>query len=43
MKRTILALLLAAFAATSFAATAENNQYDNQAGQPDQHQPEVGG
>ena len=42
MKRTILALLLAAFAATSFAATSDNTEYVNQAGQPDQHQPEVG-
>jgi Ni/Co efflux regulator RcnB len=42
MKRTIVALLLAAFAATSFAATANDTRYDNQAGQTDQHQPEVG-
>ena len=42
MKRTILALLLAAFAATSFAAAGDNDQYRNQAGEPDQHQPEVG-
>jgi hypothetical protein len=42
MKRTILALLLAAFAATPGAATTENNEYRNEAGQSDQHQPQVG-
>jgi hypothetical protein len=39
MKRILLAVLLAGFAAVSYAA---NGQYSNDAGQQDQHQPEVG-
>jgi len=42
MKRIIAAVLLAVFAATSFAASLPNSQYSNTAGEPDQHQ-EVGG
>ncbi len=42
MKRIILALLLAAVAATSFAATFPNDQYRNTAGEQDQHQPQEG-
>ncbi|HXM80930.1 MAG TPA: hypothetical protein VN929_03280 [Burkholderiales bacterium] len=41
MKRTLLAIALAAAAATAFAAGA-NDQYRNTAGEPDQHQPELG-
>jgi hypothetical protein len=43
MKRFILAMLLASFAAvsaTSFAAGFPNDQYRNTAGEPDQHQPQ---
>lgn len=39
MKRILLAVLLAGFAAVSYAA---NGQYSNDAGQQDQHQPDVG-
>jgi hypothetical protein len=39
MKRILLAVLLAGFAAASYAA---NGPYNNDAGQQDQHQPEVG-
>lgn len=43
MKRTLLAIALAAATATAFAAgEAVSNQYRNDAGQPDQHQPELG-
>lgn len=42
MKRTIAALLLAAFAATAFATQPANDQYRNNAGEQDQHQPQVG-
>jgi hypothetical protein len=42
MKRFILAVLLAAVAATSFAATFPNDQYRNTAGEQDQHQPQQG-
>jgi len=42
MKRIILAVLLAAVAAKSFAATFPNDQYRNTAGEVDQHQPQAG-
>ena len=42
MKRIILAVLLAAVAASSFAATFPNDQYRNTAGEADQHQPQEG-
>jgi Ni/Co efflux regulator RcnB len=42
MKRVILAVLLAAVAATSFAASFPNDQYRNTAGEQDQHQPKDG-
>jgi len=42
MKRLIFAVLLAAAAATSFAATFPNDQYRNTAGEQDQHQPQEG-
>jgi hypothetical protein len=42
MKRLIFAVLLAAVAATSFAATFPNDQYRNTAGEQDQHQPQEG-
>ncbi len=42
MKRAILAVLLAAVAATSFAASFPNDQYRNTAGEQDQHQPQEG-
>jgi hypothetical protein len=43
MKRTLLAIALAAGAATAFAANdAGNDQYRNGAGQQDQHQPVLG-
>jgi hypothetical protein len=42
MKRIVLAVLLAAVTATSFAATFPNDQYRNTAGEPDQHQPQEG-
>jgi hypothetical protein len=43
MKRILLAVTLAAAAATAFAATDPNNdQYRNSAGEQDKHQPEVG-
>ncbi len=42
MKRMILAVLMAAVAATSFAATFPNDQYRNTAGEQDQHQPQEG-
>ena len=43
MKRTILALALATFAATSIAATvAVNDQYRNSAGEEDHHYPQLG-
>jgi hypothetical protein len=42
MKRVILAVLLAAVAATSFAASFPNDQYRNTAGEQDQHQPQEG-
>jgi len=42
MKRTLLAVALAA-AATAFAAgEPTNDQYRNNAGEPDRHQPQVG-
>lgn len=41
MKRTLLAIALAAAAATAFAA-GEANGNRNGAGEPDQHQPQVG-
>jgi hypothetical protein len=40
MKRILLAVLLAGFAAVSFAAG--NGQYNNEAGSQDQHAPQVG-
>jgi hypothetical protein len=43
MKRSLIAILLAAFAATAFAAQPANDQYRNNAGESDQHQPQVGG
>jgi len=42
MKRIILAVLLAAVAATSFAATFPTDQYRNTAGEQNQHQPQEG-
>ena len=42
MKRMILAVLMAAVSATSFAATFPNDQYRNTAGEADQHQPQEG-
>jgi len=39
MKRILVAVLLAGFAAVSYAA---DGQYSNDAGQQDRHQPEVG-
>ena len=43
MKRTLLAVALAAAAATVFAAgEPANDQYRNNAGEPDRHQPQVG-
>jgi hypothetical protein len=42
MKRIILAALLVAFAARSFAAAFPNDQYRNTAGEADQHQPAAG-
>lgn len=43
MKRSILAVLLAVMAATAFAASEPaNDQYRNNAGEPDQHQPQEG-
>jgi len=42
MKRIILAALLAAVAAASFAAAFPNDQYRNTAGEADQHQPHAG-
>jgi len=42
MKRMILAVLMAAVSATSFAATFPNDQYRNTAGEQDQHQPQEG-
>ena len=43
MKRTILAVLLAAFTAAAFAASEPaNDQYRNNAGEPDRHQPQEG-
>lgn len=43
MKRTLLAIALAAAAASAFAAyDPENSIYRNEAGEPDQHQPEYG-
>ena len=42
MKRMILAVLMAAVAATSFVATFPNDQYRNTAGEQDQHQPQEG-
>ncbi len=42
MKRMILAVLIAAVSATSFAATFPNDQYRNTAGEQDQHQPQEG-
>jgi hypothetical protein len=41
MKRILSALLLAAVASTAFASAPVNDQYRNDAGQPDQHQPQV--
>ena len=43
MKRTLLAVALAAAAATVFAAgEPANDQYRNTAGELDQHQPQAG-
>jgi hypothetical protein len=42
MKRTILAVLIAVFTATAFAAQPTNDQYRNNAGETDQHQPQEG-
>jgi len=43
MKRTLLAVALAAAAAAAFAASEPaNDQYRNNAGEQDQHQPQVG-
>ena len=39
MKRILVAALLATLAATAFAG---NTEYTNEAGQQDQHQPQVG-
>jgi len=39
MKRILFAALLAAFAAVSYAASSP---YNNEAGQQERHQPEVG-
>ena len=41
MKRTILAVSLAVFAATALAAAPRNDQYRNNAGEQDRHQPQV--
>ncbi len=43
MKRTLLAIALAAAAATAFAAgEPTNDQYRNNAGEQDRHQPQLG-
>jgi len=43
MKRILLAVALAAAAATAFAAREPTNDYyRNNAGEPDRHQPQVG-
>jgi len=42
MKRIILAVPLATYAATSFTATFPNDQFPNTAGEADQHQPQEG-
>ena len=43
MKRSLIAALLAAFAVTAVAATqSSSEQYRNDAGSQDQHQPQVG-
>ena len=39
MKRVLLAALLAGFAAVSYAASS---QYNTEAGQQEQHQPDLG-
>ena len=41
MKRTLLAVALALVAASAFAALPSNDQYRNNAGEPDRHQPQV--
>lgn len=41
MKRSLIAILLSAFAATA-AVAATSGQYRNDAGEQDQHQPQVG-
>jgi hypothetical protein len=39
MKRSLIAVLLAAFASVAFAA---NDQYRNEPGQQDAHSPQIG-
>ena len=39
MKRSLIAVLLAAFASVAFAA---NDQYRNNAGEQDAHSPQIG-
>jgi Spy/CpxP family protein refolding chaperone len=42
MKRILIAALLAGFAVAAAAATQPSDEYRNNAGEQDQHQPQVG-